>query len=125
MSEVKLSDAQIKHMVDRFLMWKLPADFAPDAGISYKRPNYDQSWSPVGTNLLDATQAEAMVRHMVEGLAESPSAAEAVERERESCAKLAESADLLFLHYPKDKPVPIDAESMMALVAAAIRNRKE
>jgi hypothetical protein len=58
-------------------------------------------------------------------LAESPSIAEAVERERESCAKLAESADLLFLHYPKDKPVPIDAESMMALVAAAIRNRKE
>jgi hypothetical protein len=55
----------------------------------------------------------------------SPSVAETVEREREACAKLAESADLLFLHYPKDKPVPIDAESMMALVAAAIRNRKE
>ena len=31
---------QIKHMVDRFLMWPLPRNFTPDNGISYKRPNY-------------------------------------------------------------------------------------
>ena len=64
--------SQIKHMVDRFLMWKLPDNFSPDNGISAVRPNYapEVSWEPTGTNLLDATQAEAMVRHMVEGLAD-------------------------------------------------------
>ena len=85
---------QIKHMVDRFLMWRLPKPWNPDNGISYARPNYahppaDHDW-PTGTNLFDATQAEVMVRHMVEGLrlAESrPSAIrEAVEGEREACA---------------------------------------
>ena len=60
---------QIKHMVDRFLMWPLPRNFTPDNGISYKRPNYAPNVpGPSGTNLLDATQADAMVRHMVEGL---------------------------------------------------------
>jgi hypothetical protein len=60
---------QIKYMVDRFLMWPLPRDFTPDNGISYKRPNYAPNVpGPSGTNLLDATQADAMVRHMVEGL---------------------------------------------------------
>ena len=65
-----MTEAQIKHMVDRFLGWKLPEDFNPDAGISYTRPNYHSSVdaTPHGTNLLDATQAEAMVRHMLEGL---------------------------------------------------------
>jgi hypothetical protein len=89
---------QIKHMVDRFLMWRLPKPWNPDNGISYARPNYahppaDHDW-PTGTNLFDATQAEVMVRHMVEGLrlAESrPSAIrEAVEGEREACAKIAD-----------------------------------
>jgi len=60
---------QIKHMVDRFLMWPLPRNFTPDNGISYKRPNYAPNVpGPSGTNLLDATQADAMVRHMVDGL---------------------------------------------------------
>ena len=60
---------QIKYMVDRFLMWPLPRNFTPDDGISYKRPNYAPNVpGPSGTNLLDATQAAAMVRHMVDGL---------------------------------------------------------
>lgn len=64
-----MNDDQIKHMVDRFLMWKLPESFNPDAGISYTRPNWPESWpGPVGTNLFDAVQATAMVRHMLEGL---------------------------------------------------------
>ncbi len=58
-----LSEGQIKHMVDRFLGWRLPANFSPDGGISYTAGG-----RPVGTNLLDATQAAAMVRHMIEGL---------------------------------------------------------
>lgn len=65
-----MTDEQIKHMVDRFLSWKLPENFNPDGGISVRRPNYPRHipWEPTGTNLLDATQAEAMVRHMIEGL---------------------------------------------------------
>lgn len=66
-----MTEAQIKHMVSRFLGWTLPANFNPDAGISYQRPNYPVSHpGPSGTNLLDATQAEAMVRHMIAGLPE-------------------------------------------------------
>lgn len=30
-----MNDEQIKHMVDRFLMWKLPENFNPDDGISF------------------------------------------------------------------------------------------
>lgn len=73
-----MTDDQIKHMVDRFLMWKLPENFSPDAGISFE-PEFNKEWmakqgkppmrhEPIGTNLLDARQAEAMVRHMVEGM---------------------------------------------------------
>ena len=69
-----MTDDQIKHMVNRFLAWKLPERFSPDAGISFKpsypdEPMRSQCW-PIGTNLLDATQAEAMVRHMLDGLPE-------------------------------------------------------
>lgn len=63
------TEEQIKHMVNRFLMWKLPRDFHPDHGISFKNPfpHLPQHW-PVGTNLFNAEQAERMVRHMLEGL---------------------------------------------------------
>lgn len=33
--EAAMTEAQIKHMVDRFLMWKLPEHFNPDDGISF------------------------------------------------------------------------------------------
>lgn len=73
-----MTDDQIKHMVQRFLMWKLPETFSPDNGVSFE-PEFNKEWNakqgkppqrhePSGTNLLDATQAEAMVRHLVEGL---------------------------------------------------------
>jgi hypothetical protein len=68
-----MTDKQIKHMAERFLMWKIPEDFHPDAGISFK-PDYNVGTAyagkhePSGTNLFTYTQAEAMVRHMVEGL---------------------------------------------------------
>lgn len=55
-------------MVDRFLSWKLPADFGPDAGISFD-PKYEHDsphW-PSGTNLLHAGQAEEMLQHVVGG----------------------------------------------------------
>lgn len=65
-----MNDDQIKHMVERFLAWRLPANFNPDNGIGVERPNYGPNvqWEPLGTNLFDYTQAEAMVRHMLEGL---------------------------------------------------------
>ena len=68
-----MTEAQIKHMVNRFLGWKLPGNFSPDAGISFKatfneHTGHPMRHEPSGTNLLDATQAEAMVRYMIEGL---------------------------------------------------------
>jgi hypothetical protein len=67
---VEMTDEQIKHMAERFLAWSLPADFNPDAGISFKAEYNDgtSKHEPTGTNLLDYTQAVAMVRHMAEGL---------------------------------------------------------
>lgn len=60
-------------MVERFLAWRLPEDFHPDAGISFKPTFNDHlpepmKHNPTGTNLFDYTQAEAMVRHMVESM---------------------------------------------------------
>lgn len=70
------TDAMVKYMVNRFLGWRLPKPWNPDNGISYARPNYahppaDHDW-PVGTNLFSATEAEAMVRYMLEDMPTSP-----------------------------------------------------
>lgn len=67
-----MTDELIKEMVRRFLSWKLPADFAPDAGISFKaefneHTAHPMRHEPVGTNLFSAVQAEAMIRHMLGG----------------------------------------------------------
>ncbi len=73
-----MTDDQIKHMVSRFLQWKLPETFSPDAGISFA-PEFNKEWNakqgmppqrhePIGTNLFSAVEAEAMIRHMIEGM---------------------------------------------------------
>jgi len=73
-----MTDEQIKHMVNRFLGWRLPSHFQPDCGISFK-PEYNVEYNaaqgkppdrhePTGTNLFDAGQAEVMVRYLVDGL---------------------------------------------------------
>jgi hypothetical protein len=70
-------EAMIRHMVHRFLGWRLPENFAPDEGISFN-PEYNVEYNashglppsrrqPSGTNLFDAVQAEAMVRYMLDG----------------------------------------------------------
>lgn len=69
---VHITPEQIKYMADRFLAWKLPAGFRPDGGITFepfgnKGTQYEYKREPSGTNLLDATQAYAMVQHMVAG----------------------------------------------------------
>lgn len=71
--ETDMAEVQIKHMVDRFLAWKLPRNFSPDGGVSFKptfneHTDHPMRHEPAGTNLLDANQAEAMVRHMLEDL---------------------------------------------------------
>lgn len=66
-----LTNDQIKHMVNRFLGWKLPEDFTPDAGISFdvEKCRYGMTVHfPIGTNLFTATQAEAMIRYLTEGM---------------------------------------------------------
>jgi hypothetical protein len=72
MEDDVMTEDQIKYMVGRFLAWRLPADFDPDCGISYTVPNHplyaDGTLGPTGTNLLCYTQAEAMVRDMLDGL---------------------------------------------------------
>jgi hypothetical protein len=71
-----MTEDQIKHMVNRFLTWRLPENFNPDGGISFKRTfnehtQYPMKHEPSGTNLFDANQAEAMVRYMIEGMPQS------------------------------------------------------
>jgi len=68
-----MTEAQIKHMVDRFLSWKLPQNFNPDGGVSFKatfneHTAHPMKHEPSGTNLFDAVQATEMVRYMLEGL---------------------------------------------------------
>lgn len=59
----------IDQAVDRFLGWKLPQDFNPDGGISFK-PTYNDHLpeppknEPIGTNLFTAIQAKAMLEHV-------------------------------------------------------------
>jgi hypothetical protein len=68
-----MTDEQIKAMVSRFLAWRLPENFAPDGGISFKSTfNENTPWpmknEPTGTNLFNYEQAEAMIRHMMDGI---------------------------------------------------------
>lgn len=68
-----MTDAQIKHLVNRFLAWKLPEDFNPDGGVSFDKvvnlgTEHQYYREPTGTNLFNAQQTEQMVRHMLEGL---------------------------------------------------------
>ena len=51
-------------MVNRFLGWKLPRDFGPDAGVSFTPPA-NPHWWPIGTNLLTAEQARAMLEYVL------------------------------------------------------------
>lgn len=73
----------VSKMVDRFLSWKLPKDFAPDSGIMFTGlrrheegdciREFDSHWWPVGTNLFTADQAKAMFEYV---LAAAPTQAE-------------------------------------------------
>ena len=65
-----MTDDQINHMVNRFLMWKLPEHFNPDGGISFEpiagaNGPHPFKRQPLVTNLLSADQAREMVLHMI------------------------------------------------------------
>ena len=71
-----MTDDQIKHMVNRFLAWKLPNDFNPDGGIKFDKygnigTEYQYAHQPTGTNLFDATQAKEMICYILEGIPSS------------------------------------------------------
>lgn len=88
-----MTEDQIKHMVDRFLQWRLPENFSPDAGISFKKTFNENSQfgpmehKPIGTNLLDAIQATAMVRNMIEGMPASADESEFPKPDRNGAGK--------------------------------------
>lgn len=68
-----MNDDQIKHMVSRFLNWKLPENFNPDGGISFVKygnigTEHQYKREPSGTNLIGYAEATEMVRHMIEGM---------------------------------------------------------
>jgi hypothetical protein len=70
-----MRDDQIKHMVNRFLSWRLPDTFRPDGGVTFTPTGntgtpHEYRHEPSGTNLLDADQAEAMIRHVTDGMPE-------------------------------------------------------
>lgn len=57
----------IDKMVNAFLGWQLPKDFAPDCHVSFDREKAQtspHSW-PVGTNIFTAEQARQMFEHAV------------------------------------------------------------
>lgn len=62
----------VSEMVNRFLAWKLPKSFCPDAGITFK-PYYNENtpWpmkhEPTGTNLFNAVEAKAMFEYCLQG----------------------------------------------------------
>lgn len=68
-----MNDTQIKYMAERFLTWELPQPFRPDGGISFV-PTFNNGTpeggkhEPTGTNLFGYTEAEAMIRFMLDGL---------------------------------------------------------
>lgn len=103
-----MDDKIIPHLVARFLSWKLPPDFHPDAGISFV-PDYNNGTpqggrhEPTGTNLLNAEQAFAMVRHLLDHPAFSAALSSAIPRaEADDGWRTIESA-------PKTDPVNMRA----------------
>jgi hypothetical protein len=69
-----------EEMIGRFLQWKLPENFSPDAGISFK-PTFNDHLDPpmrhepTGTNLLDHQQAKDMLEFVLETIPDSSAAA--------------------------------------------------
>lgn len=79
----------IQAMVSRFLGWRLPDNFHPDAGVVFTPPP-NHHWWPTGTNLLSADQAKAMFEYVL-----APSAKEHLDSIRNLKARIADLAERL------------------------------
>ena len=140
-----MDDKIIPHLVARFLSWKLPPDFHPDAGISFV-PDYNNGTpqggrhEPTGTNLLNAEQAFAMVRHLLDHPAFSAALSALPRAEAADEAALADLAlDYLSVAQPEfcsarcpsvgREGVPIphlsECESMRSLLTARVDSAKD
>lgn len=64
-------DEMVERMVSAFLVWRLPRDFAPDAGISFTPPadGAAEHFWPTGTNLFTGPQAAEMVKTILNACA--------------------------------------------------------
>lgn len=62
--KTQITNEQVNEIVSKFLSWKLPDDFQPDAGIAFSKPE-SKAWWPTGTNLMNANQAKEMVKHIL------------------------------------------------------------
>ncbi len=61
---------EVEQMTQRFLAWKLPADFHPDDGISFDPimnlgTEFQRRREPIGTNLFNYNQAKAMIEYLL------------------------------------------------------------
>jgi hypothetical protein len=59
----------ISTLAARFCQWPLPNDFTPDGGCIFTPPAHINHPWPTGTNLLTVTQAEAMLRFVLDDAA--------------------------------------------------------
>jgi hypothetical protein len=99
LSAARPTEPRMAEMVDRFLAWKLPEDFHPDAGISFS-PHFNveynakhgkppQRHEPIGTNLFTATQTMEMLRHVLNNGCDCPNPHQCWE----PCGELGHSAE--------------------------------
>lgn len=108
-------DELYKAMVNRFLGWKLPADFGPDCGIEFTAHGTHESlhW-PVGTNLFTAEQALEMFKHCLPAELIAPPA-----DERECCGKCDKPAEQSSTLPPM--PTPEQYQAAIGELAGRIR----
>lgn len=69
----RFTDAQIEHMISRFLTWRIPDDFQPDNGVSFEPfgnvgTAMEYRRELTGTNLFGPAQTREMIEHMLDGL---------------------------------------------------------
>ena len=119
---------EIQAMVDRFLGWRLPADFGPDCYISFDRDKAEKGGWPVGTNLLTADQARQMFEHCTarpvaaDGLA-PPHQQRVVEERQELFAKLERLTD--FLKTDRCLSLPLEERARLIRQQRAMREYAE
>lgn len=67
-----ITETELKQAVNRFLGWRIPDSFSPDCYITFGRQMAlkNHGW-PVGTNLFNAVEAEAMLRHVLDVVPDS------------------------------------------------------